>query len=63
MNYDNIFFNPDICPSSLNEDGEPITEGETAHKWDENTCAECGTTRQEVKHICSCGNEHMRYQD
>ena len=47
-NMENIY-NPDICPSSLDEFGEPMTEGETAHKWDETTspvtCSECGTTK------------------
>ncbi len=41
--------NPDVCPSSLGEDDKPMTEGETAHKWDETqnpvTCAECGAER------------------
>lgn len=36
--------NPNVCPSSLGEDDTPITEGETAHKWDEGVCNECGTT-------------------
>lgn len=58
---------PKVCPSSLNEDGMPMTEGETAHRWDDttdpHTCAECGAQRDEVKCICSCGNEHMRYED
>jgi len=66
MNLENIY-NPAICPSSLNENGEPMTAGETSHRWDESTdphtCAECGTTREEVKCICACGNEHMRYED
>lgn len=41
---------PNVCPSSLheNEQGElePMTQGETAHKWDDSTdpptCSECG---------------------
>lgn len=41
---------PDVCPSSLNEEGEPMTEGETDHKWDTttdpHTCSECGATRE-----------------
>ena len=40
---------PDVCPSSLNEWGWPMAEGETAHKWDETTspvtCAECGAAQ------------------
>lgn len=48
QNMDNIY-NPDICSSSLDEYGEPMTEGETAHKWDDSTdpitCAECGTLK------------------
>lgn len=50
-NSDNAF-NPDICPSSLNENLEPATEGETAHKYGEpftnavgekvRECDECG---------------------
>lgn len=40
---------PDVCPSSLNEWGRPMTDGETAHRWDETTnpvtCAECGATK------------------
>lgn len=54
--------NPEVCPSSLNENDEPSTPGETAHKWDEETglCNECGTqgTPNMIKHICECGNEH-----
>lgn len=39
-----------ICPSSIDsETGLPITEGETAHKWDTTTnpigCAECGALK------------------
>lgn len=49
VNMDNIY-NPDICPSSLDEFGEPMTEGETAHKWDETTdpitCSECGANKE-----------------
>ena len=41
--------NPDICPSSLGENDEPVNPEETAHKWDETeepiTCAECGTNK------------------
>jgi len=37
---------PEVCPASLNEDDEPTTEGETAHKWDGRTCSECGATRE-----------------
>lgn len=48
-----------VCPSSLheNETGElePITEGETAHKWDDTeipvTCSECGTQKDSDIHI------------
>lgn len=29
---DNVW-NTEICPSSLDENGEPATDGETAHKW------------------------------
>lgn len=38
--------NPDVCPSSLNENDEPMNMGETAHKWDmeSGTCNECGGT-------------------
>lgn len=49
MNYDNIY-NPDICPSSLDDNGEPTTTGETAHKWDDTTnpveCAGCGLIKR-----------------
>lgn len=39
---DNVF-NPEVCPSSLDENGEPMGE-ETAHKFDKDTdeCNECG---------------------
>lgn len=50
---------PNICPSSLNEDGEPMTEGETAHRWDETTntatCAECGAEKTELGKCEDCG--------
>ncbi len=54
VNMDNIY-NPDICPSSLDEYGEPMTEGETAHQWhkdDDDTaesvfrCSECGAIKE-----------------
>lgn len=56
---------PDVCPSSLNEDGVPATEGETAHKWEgsETECRECGAPRPEVACVCECGNEHTRLVD
>lgn len=42
---------PDVCSSSLDENGEPATEGETAHRWDEAAdpieCAECGTHKNQ----------------
>lgn len=42
-------YDPAICPSSLDEFHRPLTEGETAHKWDDTTdpitCAECGTEK------------------
>lgn len=43
---DNVF-NNDICPSSLDENGEPMTLNETAHKWDTSTamCSECGASQ------------------
>lgn len=41
---------PNVCPSSLDENDEPRTEGETAHRWDESTdpveCAECGALKE-----------------
>lgn len=44
---DNVF-NNDVCPSSLDENGEPSTDGETDHKWyeaeGELLCSECGAT-------------------
>ena len=49
-----IEYDPKVCPSSLMEDEEsgelrPITEGETAHKWDKDaypiSCAECGAEK------------------
>lgn len=54
---DNVF-NVDVCPSSLDELGEPSTRGETAHKWspqlssdDYNNpviaCDECGAVKDE----------------
>lgn len=59
--------NPDVCPSSLGEDGYPIDPSETAHVWDESSdphkCAECGAEREQVRCICECGNEHTKYQD
>lgn len=41
-------YDVNVCPSSLNEWGKPMTEGETAHKWDEDTktCNECGATQE-----------------
>jgi hypothetical protein len=37
-----------ICPSSLDENHDPITD-ETAHKWDDSSnpiaCAECGAQK------------------
>lgn len=44
--------NPAICPSALEEDGTlDRTKWDGAHRWDEsttpNTCAECGTVRDE----------------
>lgn len=45
----NYLFNPDVCPSSLGENDEPITEGETAHKWDGVECNECGAKRDAIK--------------
>ena len=43
---------PNICPSSLNEKDEPMTEGETDHKWDTTTepitCSECGAVREPI---------------
>lgn len=40
---------PEVCPSSLDEWGWPMIEGNTAHKWDATTspvtCAECGATK------------------
>jgi hypothetical protein len=39
---DNVW-NNDVCPSSLDENGEPMTDGETAHKTtDGRECDECG---------------------
>lgn len=40
---DNVW-NNDVCPSSLDENGEPATDGETAHKRDnpKAECNECG---------------------
>lgn len=57
-------FNPEICPSSLDENGEPHIEKEngefeTSHKWSEVPCAddesdECKGTRK----VCDeCGQE------
>jgi hypothetical protein len=49
VNMDNIY-NPDICPSSLDEFGEPATPGETAHIWDTSAfpteCSECGAIKE-----------------
>lgn len=62
---------PNVCPSSLGQNDEPIDINETAHRWDTDadpiTCAECGTeydkevhTHIEQKCICAgCGNEHL----
>lgn len=37
---------PTVCPSALEEDGTlDRTKWDGAHKWDGDTCAECGTTR------------------
>lgn len=42
--------NPDVCPSSLDENGLPMTPGETDHVWDDSTdpitCSECGAQRE-----------------
>jgi hypothetical protein len=40
-------WDPEVCSSSLREDGRPMTPGETAHIWDEETgtCNECGATK------------------
>lgn len=54
--YENMW-SPDICPSSLNEYGEPMTDGETAHRWAAQLsnddygkpvymCEECGATKE-----------------
>ena len=65
MTYD-YMNDPKVCISSLGEDGKPV-DGVGAHRWDDsvipNLCAECGAMREEVKCICACGNEHMRYED
>lgn len=40
-----------VCPSSLDENLQPIDQGNTAHRWDDTTdpptCAECGTIKDE----------------
>lgn len=42
-------FDADVCSSSLDEWGWPMTEGETAHRWDDTKnpieCAECGAEK------------------
>ena len=54
-------FNNDVCPSSLDENGEPMTGGETAHKWSPQLssedyakpvimCDECGATKDSDIH-------------
>jgi hypothetical protein len=47
---------PNVCPSSLNENDEPVDPNETAHKWDDTTnpitCAECGTLKTEDNETC-----------
>ena len=67
MTYTDYMLDPNVCPSSLNEDGVPMDENETAHRWEQDIypqiCAECGTIREETKCTCQCGNEHMGYQD
>jgi len=39
-----------VCTSSLNEWGKPMTEGDTDHRWDDTqdpiTCAECGNEKE-----------------
>ncbi len=44
--------NPNVCPSSLDDKGNPTDPSETAHKWDETTdpivCSECGAEREPV---------------
>lgn len=39
---------PNVCPSSLDENGLPMTEGNTAHKWDDTTCSECGAFKKQT---------------
>lgn len=44
-NFSDNTFNNDICPGSLDENGEPMDADETAHKFDdEGVCSECGAT-------------------
>jgi len=39
-------FNNDVCPSSLDENGEPMTDGETDHvrETPKSDCSECGAS-------------------
>lgn len=48
---DNVW-NNDICSSSLDENGEPATDGETAHKWSEPYKNHAGET---VRECNECG--------
>lgn len=50
-----FIFDPEVCPSSLNEWGKPITLGQTDHRFEAQMngdgvdlvmCEECGTTKE-----------------
>ena len=43
----NYLLDPNVCPSSLNENDEPTTQGETSHKYSGGECSECGATAPE----------------
>lgn len=53
--------NPDICPSALDEDGTlDRSNGEDwgKHKWEDEECMECGSTREPAFKcpLCEEGN-------
>lgn len=54
---------PNVCPSSLGEDGFPMTEGETGHKWHGNVCSECGAEKEKADFNCPlCGSNEVSHE-
>jgi hypothetical protein len=56
---------PTVCPSSLDENLEPVDPSNTAHVWDDSTdpvtCSECGTDKptQPPKFCPFCGSQNV----